>query len=128
MSIVGTLTTSLQEHPINIIIFGILAYQLSSLLRSSPASSKTQSSIPTSYNESYNWKPAKHPSCIVWKKYTPRSLEPFSGRDGGRILLAIDGKVFDVTNGRSFYGPGAWYFIMSSFHLTPFCLARWHVW
>jgi hypothetical protein len=38
--------------------------------------------------------------------YTPRSLAKFSGLDGGRILLAIAGTVFDVTAGRGFYGPG----------------------
>jgi membrane-associated progesterone receptor component len=105
MSVLGTLTSSLQEHPVNVILLGIIAYQFSSLLRSS-SSSKTQTSIPTSYNESYNWKPAKHPACTVWRRYTPTTLEPFSGRDGSQILLAIDGKVFDVTNGRNFYGPG----------------------
>jgi membrane-associated progesterone receptor component len=106
MSIIGTLTTSLQEHPINVVLLGIITYQFSSLFRSSSSPSQSQGSIPTSYNESYNWKPAKHPRCTVWKKYTPKTLEPFSGRDGGQILLAIDGKVFDVTNGRNFYGPG----------------------
>ncbi|KAG9089957.1 hypothetical protein FRC07_012220, partial [Ceratobasidium sp. 392] len=104
MSILGTLATSLQDHPVNVVLLGIITYQLSSLFRSS-SSSKVQTSIPTSHNESYNWKPAKHPPCTVWKKYTPQTLEPFSGRDGGQILLAIDGKVFDVTNGRNFYGP-----------------------
>jgi len=38
--------------------------------------------------------------------YTPRTLTKFSGRNGGRILLAIAGTVFDVTAGRGFYGPG----------------------
>ncbi|ELU42656.1 Cyt-b5 domain-containing protein [Rhizoctonia solani AG-1 IA] len=102
----GGLAASLQEHPINVVLLGIISYQLSSLFRSSSASSQSQGDVPSSYNESYNWKPAKHPSCTVWKKYTPVSLQPFSGRDGGQILLAIDGKVFDVTNGRNFYGPG----------------------
>ncbi|CAE6499454.1 unnamed protein product [Rhizoctonia solani] len=109
MSFIGGLATSLQEHPINVVLLGIISYQVTSLFRSSSTSSQAQGSIPTSYNESYNWKPAKHPNCTVWKKYTPKTLEPFSGRDGGQILLAIDGKVFDVTNGRNFYGPDGMY-------------------
>ncbi|KAB5596073.1 Cytochrome b5-like heme/steroid-binding domain containing protein [Ceratobasidium theobromae] len=103
MSIVGAFVASLQEHPINVVLLGIITYQASSLFRLSSSSSQSQGSIPTSYNESYNWKPEKHPKCTVWKRYTPKTLEPFSGRDGGQILLAIDRKIFDVTNGRNFY-------------------------
>jgi hypothetical protein len=68
----------------------------------------------------YNWLPEKHPDVLVQKKYTPTTLAPFDGKTGGRILLAImkapggklvsGGKgertVFDVSSGRSFYGPG----------------------
>jgi membrane-associated progesterone receptor component len=50
--------------------------------------------------------PKAHPPTVLFTTYTPRTLAPFSGRDGGRILLAINGKVFDVTAGRNFYGPG----------------------
>jgi len=50
--------------------------------------------------------PKSHPPTVLYKIYTPKTLEPFNGRDGGRILLAINGIVFDVTSGRNFYGPG----------------------
>jgi hypothetical protein len=50
--------------------------------------------------------PKSHPPTVLFTTYTPKTLEPFSGLDGGRILLAINGKVFDVTAGRNFYGPG----------------------
>ena len=49
--------------------------------------------------------PKSHPPTLLYRVYTPRTLEPFNGKDDGRILLAIDGIVFDVTAGRSFYGP-----------------------
>jgi len=52
--------------------------------------------------------PRTHAPSVLFTTYTPRSLEKFSGLDGGRILLAIAGIVFDVTAGtsRGFYGPG----------------------
>ena len=50
--------------------------------------------------------PRTHAPSVLFTKYTPRSLAKFSGLDGGRILLAIAGTVFDVTAGRGFYGPG----------------------
>jgi len=49
--------------------------------------------------------PKSHPPTVLFKTYTPKTLEPFNGVDGGRILLAINGIVFDVTAGRHFYGP-----------------------
>ena len=50
--------------------------------------------------------PRAHPPTILFTTYTPRTLVRFDGKDGGRILLAIAGTVFDVTAGRGFYGPG----------------------
>lgn len=44
---------------------------------------------------------------LVFKEYTPKELAQFDGRtEDTRILMAIQGKVFDVTRGRNFYGPG----------------------
>ncbi|KAF9950182.1 hypothetical protein BGZ72_008128 [Mortierella alpina] len=43
---------------------------------------------------------------LVFKEYTPKELAQFDGRtEDTRILMAIQGKVFDVTRGRNFYGP-----------------------
>ncbi|KAF5310509.1 hypothetical protein D9758_018782 [Tetrapyrgos nigripes] len=49
--------------------------------------------------------PKAHPPTVLFKTYTPKTLEPFNGKDNERILLAINGQVFDVTAGRNFYGP-----------------------
>jgi hypothetical protein len=54
----------------------------------------------------YSWMPRAHPPTLLFTTYTPRTLTRFDGKDGGRILLAIAGTVFDVTAGRGFYGPG----------------------
>ena len=50
--------------------------------------------------------PKSHPPTVLFRIYTPKTLVKYDGTDGGRILLAINGTVFDVTAGRSFYGPG----------------------
>jgi predicted heme/steroid binding protein len=62
--------------------------------------------VPREYKEGYSWLPRGHPPTVLFTTYTPQTLVKFDGRDGGRILLAIDGIVFDVTAGRNFYGPG----------------------
>lgn len=63
--------------------------------------------IPSSYEEAYLWRPKTHTPVTVWKKYSPVTLEEFDGKRNPRILLAINRVVYDVTAGKSFYGPGA---------------------
>ncbi|KAH8930053.1 cytochrome b5 [Atractiella rhizophila] len=64
---------------------------------------------PTDPAASYSWMPEKHAEAVVWQKLTPRELRSYDGRDGGRVLLAIRGRIFDVSAGRGFYGPGGPY-------------------
>lgn len=47
----------------------------------------------------------------TFKTYTPRTLAPFTGAGGPgtRVLMGVRGDVFDVSAGRSFYGPGGPY-------------------
>lgn len=41
------------------------------------------------------------------RDFTIQELREFDGTKGdGRILVAVNGKVFDVTKGKHFYGPG----------------------
>ncbi|KAI8502944.1 PREDICTED: membrane-associated progesterone receptor component 1-like [Branchiostoma belcheri] len=44
------------------------------------------------------------------RDFSPQELQKFDGRgepetEEGRILIAVNGKVFDVSRGRAFYGP-----------------------
>lgn len=41
------------------------------------------------------------------RDFTIQELKPFDGtQPDGRVLMAVDGVVYDVTKGKSFYGPG----------------------
>ncbi|XP_077559032.1 membrane-associated progesterone receptor component 1-like [Haemaphysalis longicornis] len=41
---------------------------------------------------------------------TPEEIRKYDGTgEDGRVLVAVNGKVFDVTRGRNFYGPGGPY-------------------
>ncbi|XP_044463181.1 probable steroid-binding protein 3 [Mangifera indica] len=43
-------------------------------------------------------------------EFTPQQLLQYNGTDSSKpIYVAIKGRVFDVTTGRSFYGPGGAY-------------------
>jgi len=45
----------------------------------------------------------------VFRTFTPTTLLPFNGLSGAPVYLAIRGRVFDVTAGKNFYGPGGPY-------------------
>lgn len=46
---------------------------------------------------------------ILFRTFTPRTLLPFNGQNNAPVYLAVRGRVFDVTSGRQFYGPGGPY-------------------
>lgn len=51
----------------------------------------------------------KPPEPILFKTYTPPELLPNNGENGNPVYLGIRGRVFDVSSGRNFYGPGGPY-------------------
>lgn len=46
---------------------------------------------------------------LIYTKYTLQTLAKYDGVKDPRVLLAVKGKVFDVTPGKGFYGPGGPY-------------------
>ncbi|KAH7106118.1 cytochrome b5 [Auriculariales sp. MPI-PUGE-AT-0066] len=110
------MTTLLSSPPINAALGLYILYGVQRLIfPPAPSPSVTAASngstavIPDNPHASYSWMPRAHPPTIVFTTYTPKSLEVHNGVNGARILLAIKGAVFDVTNGGSFYGPGGMY-------------------
>lgn len=45
--------------------------------------------------------------------FTKEELAKYKGEDGADIYIALMGRVFDVTRGRDFYGPGGGYSFFS---------------
>lgn len=48
------------------------------------------------------------------RDFTPEELLEYDGMKNKRVLLAVNSKVFDVTRGKDFYGPGQ--YIMCLFY------------
>lgn len=86
----------------------LLLYVLYCVQRIVFPSTSTPSRAPSEFKEGYSWMPKSHPPTLLFKTYTPKTLAPFNGENGQRILLSIQGVVYDVTAGRSFYGPSTY--------------------
>ncbi|GAA5831752.1 hypothetical protein JCM3766R1_005005 [Sporobolomyces carnicolor] len=103
--------------PLNASLSIVLVIVLISLVPSTP----TVPTYPlaTTPNVSYNYRPLHDAPSIKWERYTPRELAKFDGKNSAaadgqrghdsRILFAIRRKVYDVTSGKNFYGPGGPY-------------------
>lgn len=78
--------------PLNLILLSAVLYTAYALLRPSPPPSLPRDAPST-----------------VFRTYTPHTLLPFNGEDDKPVYLAVRGRVFDVTRGRNFYGPGGPY-------------------
>lgn len=53
--------------------------------------------------------------------FTKEELAKYKGEDGADIYIALMGRVFDVTRGRDFYGPGGGYSFFSG-KITKFAV------
>ncbi len=90
--------------PINTALLIYIIYTVQRILF---PSTSIQDTPPTEFKSGYSWMPKAHPPSLLFKTYTPKTLQEFNGEEGKRILLSIRGVVYDVTAGRNFYGPSA---------------------
>ena len=88
--------------PVNTALLLYIVYLLHRIL---VPSNSVPKKVPNEFKDGYSWMPKSHPPTLLFKTYTPKTLQPFNGEEGKRILLAISGVVYDVTAGRNFYGP-----------------------
>lgn len=91
---VAKLLTELTGNPINLVLIGVCGYLLYRILKG-----RRDDETPPEPDDSLPPLPKRD--------MTVDELRMYDGKlDDGRILMAVNGKIFDVTRGKKFYGPG----------------------
>lgn len=92
----GGLLHEIFTSPLNLLLLGLCVFLLYKIVRGDQ---------PAASGDSDDDEPPPLPR-LKRRDFTPAELRRFDGVQDPRILMAINGKVFDVTKGRKFYGPG----------------------
>ncbi|EAW89881.1 PGRMC1 isoform 1 [Pan troglodytes] len=91
----GGLLHEIFTSPLNLLLLGLCIFLLYKIVRGDQ---------PAASGDSDDDEPPPLPR-LKRRDFTPAELRRFDGVQDPRILMAINGKVFDVTKGRKFYGP-----------------------
>lgn len=80
--------------PLNLLLVTLIAFLVYKILKS-----RSDNGAPSA--------PAEPELPKLRKDFTVQELKKFDGtQSDGRVLVAVNGHVYDVTKGRKFYGPG----------------------
>lgn len=93
-SLMQQIANEIIYSPLNLILIGIITFLIYQIF-------KTRHPKPS---------PPPEPEMPKLRKdFTVQELKAFDGNQpDGRVLVAVNGTVYDVTKGKRFYGPGKW--------------------
>lgn len=97
-SFISTIITEIMTSPLNLALVGIISFLIFKLI-------KGRFQVPHSHDG-----PPEPQLPKMRKDFTVQELRNFDGtQPDGRVLVAVNGNVYDVTKGKRFYGPGGPY-------------------
>lgn len=93
-NILTSILSEIIESPLNIALvclIGVLVYKIVKSRTHVPYASTPEPTLPK----------------LKKKDFTVQELSKYDGtQEDGRVLIAVNGNVYDVTKGKRFYGPG----------------------
>lgn len=96
-SFLSTIVTEIFHSPINLALLGLIAFLAYRIVKSRQDEHKAEPE-------------EKQLPKLKKKDFTIEELKKYDGnQEDGRVLIAVNGKVYDVTRGKRFYGPGGPY-------------------
>jgi hypothetical protein len=112
-SLTSQIWDQLRSNPVNWVLAGLCIYMVRAYFQRTPPT------VP----------PPKQHRPRVFETFVPKTLVKYNGRHDPNlpIYLAIKGKVYDVTPGRTFYGPGKYCFYMRRAVMWVWCQRSIHM-
>lgn len=96
-SFIGGIVAEIINSPLNLLLVSLIAFLIYKIIKS-----RSDTGPPSA--------PAEPELPKLRKDFTVQELKKFDGNQpDGRVLVAVNGHVYDVTKGRKFYGPGGPY-------------------
>ncbi|XP_066257394.1 membrane-associated progesterone receptor component 1 [Euwallacea similis] len=95
--VLSTIATEIFQSPINVGLLGLIAFLVYRIIKSRQDDNARE--------------PEEKPLPKMKKRdFTVAELKKYDGvQEDGRVLIAVNGRVYDVTKGKRFYGPGGPY-------------------
>lgn len=93
-SFIGGIVNEIVTSPLNLLLVSLIVYLIYKIIRS--RSDTGESNVPS------------EPELPKLRRdFTVQELKNYDGtQPDGRVLVAVNGHVYDVTKGKKFYGPG----------------------
>ncbi|XP_065266524.1 membrane-associated progesterone receptor component 1 isoform X2 [Emys orbicularis] len=95
----GGLLLEILSSPLNLSLLGLCLFLLYQILRGERPPRQPDAAEPPP------------PPKLKRRDFTLAQLRPYDGVQDPRILMAINGKVFDVSRARKFYGPVKYHYV-----------------
>lgn len=105
-SLILRIVSEIFGSPLNLALLGVCSFLIYKIMASRRSTDTT---------------PVREPELPPLKKqdFTLEQLKEYDGKGAdGRVLIAVNGKVFDVTRGKRFYGPGIVFMISENINKT----------